>query len=138
MPLRCLEETRFHRSPRAKQPGSVHPAPPLFPVSPSTAGGQQRPCHLCFSVYSLASCTLASSDQGRVFPPTRPLPAKGRVAKSENRVKHGVREGPAFGVDIKEQEPRMLRHVLWGMLIFSSLIYITSLSIVPYQCPFWI
>ena len=42
-------------------------------------------------------------------------------------MEHGVWEGPVFGVDIKGQDPRMPRDVLWGTQTFSTLVYITSL-----------
>ena len=91
MSLRCPEETRYHR--RLEQssqvcPHTPLPAPQLSPVSPSAAAGQQCPCHLCFCVYCLASCKGASSDQSKMFPPTRSLPAmeqKAQLQKAESK-----------------------------------------------------
>ena len=76
----------------SKAAGSVLTLPSLPPqlslVSPSAAGGQQYPCHLCFWVYGLVSFKGASSDQSKMFPPTRPLPAleqNAQLQKAENK-----------------------------------------------------
>lgn len=101
MSLRCPEETRYHR--RLEQssqvcPHTPLPAPQLSPVSPSAAAGQQCPCHLCFCVYCLASCKGASSDQSKMFPPTRSLPAmeqKAQLQKAESKAWSAMSGSPS-------------------------------------------